>query len=380
MIVGASIHEGHHQRYVYRWITGNGPALARVPNAAFTVCLAIRSENADERVEAQAFAQLFEKQANWKPNVSAVFAGALRYSEYNWLVRMVPDCGPAPFGFELGDLDFDLPTDLRGLLAGGFFAGDLLADDLVFGLALRAESRESMEPLSFDAGQWTARSARSSVTRVSRQALLLVLFCAGCGTTLLAPLPKGATLATASLGGPAVLFGGVPVPTPVSTVGAARGVSDAVAVRAALHPTAAAFGVAGLDLGAVWHPLPEQRARLALGLDAYVFENGRDAVLLADPWVGTRLPLAAWFALGGGVHLPIRMASTDRALRALSPVAPTLFLQPTFITGPWEWTAELRWYALATCGSCTAPEWVSPGGQGAFGVIFGAAYQFTGMR
>ena len=42
-------------------------ALTRVPTAAFTVCLAIRSENANERAEAQAFAELFEKRTGWKP-------------------------------------------------------------------------------------------------------------------------------------------------------------------------------------------------------------------------------------------------------------------------------------------------------------------------
>jgi len=89
VIVGASIHEGHHQRYVYRFVKANRAALARLPNAAFTVCLAIHSENADERAEAQAFSQLYEQRGGFKPDLSVVFAGALRYTEYNWLVRMV---------------------------------------------------------------------------------------------------------------------------------------------------------------------------------------------------------------------------------------------------------------------------------------------------
>jgi len=74
---------------VYRWIEEHRAALTRVPTAAFTVCLAIRSENAAERAEAEAFAQLFEKRTGWKPDASDVFAGALKYLEYNWLVRMV---------------------------------------------------------------------------------------------------------------------------------------------------------------------------------------------------------------------------------------------------------------------------------------------------
>jgi menaquinone-dependent protoporphyrinogen oxidase len=89
VVVGASIHEGSHQRYVYRWIKDHQAALARMPTAAFTVCLAIRSMNENERAEARAFSALYQEKTGWKPDVSAVFAGALLYSEYNWLVRMV---------------------------------------------------------------------------------------------------------------------------------------------------------------------------------------------------------------------------------------------------------------------------------------------------
>jgi menaquinone-dependent protoporphyrinogen oxidase len=89
VVVGASIHEGSHQRYVYRWLKAQQAALARIPTAAFTVCLAIRSLNEDERAEARAFSTLYEEKTGWKPDVSEVFAGALMYSEYNWLVRMV---------------------------------------------------------------------------------------------------------------------------------------------------------------------------------------------------------------------------------------------------------------------------------------------------
>lgn len=89
VVVGASIHEGSHQRYVYRWLIANQAALTGVPTAAFTVCLAICSVNQDEQVEARAFSGLYEQRTGWKPDVSAVFAGALMYSEYHWLVRMV---------------------------------------------------------------------------------------------------------------------------------------------------------------------------------------------------------------------------------------------------------------------------------------------------
>jgi menaquinone-dependent protoporphyrinogen oxidase len=89
VIVGASIHEGHHQRYVVRWVSRHAAALSSVPNSAFTVCLAIRSAYPKERDEALAYSRLYAERAGWKPTVSAVFAGALRYTQYNWLVRML---------------------------------------------------------------------------------------------------------------------------------------------------------------------------------------------------------------------------------------------------------------------------------------------------
>jgi menaquinone-dependent protoporphyrinogen oxidase len=89
VVVGASIHEGLHQRYVYRWLKAHRSALASMPTAAFTVCLAIRSLNETERAEARAFSGLYHEKTGWNPDVSEVFAGALMYSEYNWLVRMV---------------------------------------------------------------------------------------------------------------------------------------------------------------------------------------------------------------------------------------------------------------------------------------------------
>jgi menaquinone-dependent protoporphyrinogen oxidase len=89
VMVRASIHEGSHQRHVYRWLKAHQAALTRMPTAAFTVCLAIRSLNENERAAARAFSGLCQEKTDWNPDVSEVFAGALMYSEYNWLARMV---------------------------------------------------------------------------------------------------------------------------------------------------------------------------------------------------------------------------------------------------------------------------------------------------
>ena len=202
-----------------------------------------------------------------------------------------------------------------------------------------------------------------------------------CATTQLArPLGRGNTRVALSLGGPLVAFGGAPVPLPVSVLGIAHGLSDAVDVQADLHPTAAAFGIAGLDLGVAWHPLSAHRSALTLGAALYGFGNGADATVLADLWVAAGLRPVRWLWLGAGLHNGLRLLTSSSELREQMPWAPTPFVQAAFRPGMGrvELEVELRWYALASCGSCAAPDYYSPGGPGALGVLLGLTYSFAG--
>lgn len=88
-ILGASIHEGHHQRYVLRWVTQNVDALQKLPSAWFSVCLAINSPHPKERDEAAAYPSEMTRKTGWAPTLSTTFAGALKYTQYNWLKRML---------------------------------------------------------------------------------------------------------------------------------------------------------------------------------------------------------------------------------------------------------------------------------------------------
>lgn len=89
VISGASVHEGHHQRYVMKWMKDHRDALSRVPTAWFSVCLAINSSNENERDEARAFPDQVPEHTGLTPTMSTVFAGALKYTQYNWLKRIV---------------------------------------------------------------------------------------------------------------------------------------------------------------------------------------------------------------------------------------------------------------------------------------------------
>jgi menaquinone-dependent protoporphyrinogen oxidase len=87
VLLGGSIHEGHYQRYFERWIKAHRSQLAACPSGLFTVCLGIVSANEKEREEARAFPRQLSERTSWTPGHTAVFAGALKYTQYSWLKR-----------------------------------------------------------------------------------------------------------------------------------------------------------------------------------------------------------------------------------------------------------------------------------------------------
>ena len=87
VFVGASIHAGKHQRAVREWVQSNRQALAEKPTAFFQLSLS----SADEEGEAQAagYVEEFVDATDWHPDRIGLFGGALRYSEYGFLKRLM---------------------------------------------------------------------------------------------------------------------------------------------------------------------------------------------------------------------------------------------------------------------------------------------------
>jgi menaquinone-dependent protoporphyrinogen oxidase len=102
VIVGASLHEGRYQRAVRSFVDRHSPFLASRPSAFFSVSLAAASDDADERAEARRIADKFLSGAGWAPKEIGSFAGALKYTQYSWLKRMVMKSIAAKEG---GDVD-----------------------------------------------------------------------------------------------------------------------------------------------------------------------------------------------------------------------------------------------------------------------------------
>lgn len=89
VIVGASLHEGRYQRTVRDFVAEHRDSLASRPGAFFSVSLGAASRNPAERADIERIAAAFETDSGWTPRETASFAGALRYTQYSWLKRML---------------------------------------------------------------------------------------------------------------------------------------------------------------------------------------------------------------------------------------------------------------------------------------------------
>lgn len=88
VVIGASIRYGHFHPSLMRFVTQHAAALNALPGAFFSVNLVARK--ADKRTpETNSYTRKFLDASPWKPQLAAVFAGALRYPRYKWYDRMM---------------------------------------------------------------------------------------------------------------------------------------------------------------------------------------------------------------------------------------------------------------------------------------------------
>lgn len=88
VIVGASVHYGHHPANLGRWLKTAG--LGGRPSAFFSVSLGAKEH----------YATKFLRRAGWRPQLTAVFRGALQYSKYGPIKRRVVQAFAAVAGHD----------------------------------------------------------------------------------------------------------------------------------------------------------------------------------------------------------------------------------------------------------------------------------------
>ncbi|EMA56149.1 flavodoxin domain-containing protein [Halococcus thailandensis] len=89
VLVGASIHVGKQQSAVREFVDDNHDALASRPTAFFQLSISSAGPDEERRAEAAGYADEFLETIDWQPDHIGLFGGALRYSKYGFLKRLL---------------------------------------------------------------------------------------------------------------------------------------------------------------------------------------------------------------------------------------------------------------------------------------------------
>jgi menaquinone-dependent protoporphyrinogen oxidase len=88
VIVGSSIHYGHHPNFLRALVRRFRAALTAQPSAFFSVSLSAGGPGAKPEA-ARRYLETFLRQVDWHPAQTATFAGALQYSKYGVFKRLL---------------------------------------------------------------------------------------------------------------------------------------------------------------------------------------------------------------------------------------------------------------------------------------------------
>jgi menaquinone-dependent protoporphyrinogen oxidase len=89
VIVAASVHAGRYQQSVQQWVRTHAAALSRKPAAFVSVCLGVLQKDPKVRQDLQTILDRFVAATGWRPTVAKFVAGALPYTRYGWIKRLV---------------------------------------------------------------------------------------------------------------------------------------------------------------------------------------------------------------------------------------------------------------------------------------------------
>lgn len=89
VIVAASVHIGAFQRPVANWVREHARTLNLLPTAFLAVCLAVLERGTKPRQEILGIMRRFLDRCGWRPRITKMVAGALPYTRYGWLKRLM---------------------------------------------------------------------------------------------------------------------------------------------------------------------------------------------------------------------------------------------------------------------------------------------------
>lgn len=89
VLIGASVHTGKHDGHVRNFVKANLPALERVPSGFFSVSLTAVSPEGRHQADLERLLAQFSQDTGWHPDKIGTFAGALLYTQYGFIKRMI---------------------------------------------------------------------------------------------------------------------------------------------------------------------------------------------------------------------------------------------------------------------------------------------------
>lgn len=88
VVIGGGIRFGRHARRLVEQVRDFGASIAARPNAFFSVSLSAGGPGA-KPANARGYVEAFTRETGWQPRAVATFAGALQYTRYNALIRLL---------------------------------------------------------------------------------------------------------------------------------------------------------------------------------------------------------------------------------------------------------------------------------------------------
>ena len=89
VVIAGSVRGGKYQRALRRWVRGHADGLNRAHTAFLSVCLGVLEHRAEVHEELRDIMERFFDATGWRPTVSKIVAGALPYTRYGWLKKLI---------------------------------------------------------------------------------------------------------------------------------------------------------------------------------------------------------------------------------------------------------------------------------------------------
>ncbi len=205
---------------------------------------------------------------------------------------------------------------------------------------------------------------------------LIVL--ASCNTTrVIKPLEKGEKQIGASFGGPGIIYAGVPLPLPMTSISYAQGLDTGLTLAAGLHTSALLFGDAEVDLslGIKVYASKSERFGLTASPGVHLLYGFRGNDFRAYP----QLEGIGWWQYGEKNHLLYGGLGTwielvrEKAHGEVqdNELMPYLTLGHQFAGEKWQWQAEARYIGFNYSNDNIVVDYIGPFPNGTTGLYVG---------